>query len=263
MGGIEQPVDGRRARPYRAERGVRAVLRTATWGATAAGMLHAAPAVSTLARVRRRFLPGLTGLGAPEHVALTFDDGPDPRSTPAFLAALAAHRVTATFFLLGRMLARAPELGRELVAAGHEIALHGWGHRCLLARGPRATHDDLVRGYELVTEVTGVPPRWYRPPYGVLTTPAIRTARQLGLAPVLWSAWGLDWTARATPGSVLAAVRRDLAGGGTVLLHDSDCTSAPGSWRATLGALPELIEGIRAAGLTVGPLREHAVRGRA
>jgi peptidoglycan/xylan/chitin deacetylase (PgdA/CDA1 family) len=237
------------------------ILRTAGWGATAAGVLHAAPALSALAPVRRHLLPGLTGLGDPGHVALTFDDGPDPRSTPAFLAALDSHRVTATFFLLGRMLARAPELGRELVAAGHEIALHGWGHRCLLARGPRGTRDDLTRGYDLIADVTGAPPRWYRPPYGVLTTGALTAAGRLGLTPVLWSAWGLDWTSRATPASVLATVRRDLAGGGTVLLHDSDCTSAPGSWRATLGALPALLDGIRAGGLAVGPLGAHGPLG--
>jgi peptidoglycan/xylan/chitin deacetylase (PgdA/CDA1 family) len=159
------------------------------------------------------------------------------------------------------MLVRAPELGRELVAAGHEIALHGWGHRCLLARGPRGTRDDLARGYDVIADITGAPPRWYRPPYGVLTTPAINVAGRLGLTPVLWSAWGLDWTSNATPASVLATVRRDLAGGGTVLLHDSDCTSAPGSWRATLGALPALIEGIRASGLAVGPLGAHGPLG--
>jgi peptidoglycan/xylan/chitin deacetylase (PgdA/CDA1 family) len=239
---------------------VSALLRAAALGATAVGAAHAAPALSALAPLRRRYLPGLAGIGDQGHVALTFDDGPDARSTPAFLAALDEQRVTATFFLLGRMLAQAPGLGRELVAAGHEIALHGWGHRCLVARGPRGTREDLARGYDLIGELTGAPPRWYRPPYGVLTTAAVSTAGRLGLTPVLWTAWGMDWTARATPASVLATVRRDLAGGGTVLLHDSDCTSAPGSWRATLGSLAPLIEGIRAAGLSVGPLRDHGLR---
>jgi hypothetical protein len=56
---------------------------------------------------------------------------------------------------------------------------------------------------------------------------------------------------------VLATVRRDLSGGGTVLLHDSDCTSAPGSWRSALGALPDLLADCADRGLTVGPLAEH------
>ncbi len=74
---------------------------------------------------------------------------------------------------------------------------------------------------------------------------------------MLWTAWGRDWTAAATPASVRASVEADLRGGGTVLLHDSDRTAAPGCWRATLDALPDLVAGWRAAGLTVGPLAEH------
>jgi peptidoglycan/xylan/chitin deacetylase (PgdA/CDA1 family) len=219
--------------------------------------VHAAPALLALEPVRRRVVPALSGLGDQRHVALTFDDGPDPRSTPKFLSTLDDLGVKATFFVLGRMLARAPDLGRDLLAAGHEIALHGWSHRCLLARGPRSTHDDLARGYDTIATVTGTPPRLYRPPYGVLTAGALASARRLGLTPVLWSAWGVDWRSGATSASVLATVRRDLAGGGTILLHDSDCTSAPDSWRATLGALTPLVDGIRAKGLTVGPLRDH------
>jgi peptidoglycan/xylan/chitin deacetylase (PgdA/CDA1 family) len=196
-------------------------------------------------------------LGNPGHIALTFDDGPDPDSTPAFLEVLAAHQVKATFFLLGRMLHAAPDLGRALVEAGHEVAVHGWEHRCLLLRGPRATQGDLTRARDLIAAATGEMPRWYRPPYGVLSSTALHAARGLGLTPVLWTNWGRDWEHRATPGSVLSTLTRDLAGGGTVLLHDSDCTSAPGSWRTTLGALPALLDEVHARGLTVGPLRDH------
>src|SRR5262249_38833509 len=157
----------------------------------------------------------------------------------------------------GRMLEAAPSLGRELAEAGHEIAVHGWEHRCMLLRGPAATYDDLARAMECIVTVTGTVPRWYRPPYGVLSASALRAARRLGLTPVLWTNWGRDWTRSATPASVLATVTRDLDGGGTVLLHDSDCTSAPESWRNTLGALPPLLDEISERGLSVGPLRDH------
>jgi hypothetical protein len=76
---------------------------------------------------------------------------------------------------------------------------------------------------------------------------------------VLWTAWGRDWTATATPGSVTAEVARGLRPGGTVLLHDSDCTSAPGAWRSALGALPRLAELFAAHHLTIGPLGDHGV----
>jgi peptidoglycan/xylan/chitin deacetylase (PgdA/CDA1 family) len=218
---------------------------------------QAAPALTSVQPWRRRLTPALAGRGDPGHVALTFDDGPDPDSTPAFLDLLGTYRVRATFFLLGSMLQRAPWLGRELITAGHEVAVHGWEHRCLLARTPAATYADLTRARDLIAIHTGQPPRWYRPPYGVLTTAGVLAARTLAMRPVLWTAWGRDWERRATPDSVAVTVLRRVDGGGTVLLHDSDCTSAPGSWRTTLAALPEIIEEVRHRGLTIGPLAEH------
>jgi peptidoglycan/xylan/chitin deacetylase (PgdA/CDA1 family) len=218
---------------------------------------HAGPALTAIAPFRRVFAPGLSGPGAVDHVAITFDDGPDAASTPHFLRLLAARGVHATFFLLGRSLVSNPGLGRDLVAAGHELGVHGFDHRCLLARGHRATYGQLARTKDIITDISGTPPRWYRPPYGVLTASALRAARRLDMVPVLWTRWGKDWTAKATPASVLDMVTPGLVGGATILLHDSDCTSAPGSWRATLGAVPSIIDTCRERGLRVGPLREH------
>jgi peptidoglycan-N-acetylglucosamine deacetylase len=222
---------------------------------------HAVPALTSVPSLRRRLLPGLAGIGVPDHVALTFDDGPDPASTDRFLEQLATRRVRATFFVLGSMLAVAPELGRQLVAAGHEVAVHGWRHRNPLARTPPAAYDDLARARDLVAEVTGRVPSFFRPPYGVLTSSGLVAARRLALRPVLWTCWGRDWTASATPASVFETVRRDLAGGGTVLLHDSDCTSAAGAWHSALGALPMLLDECERRGLRVGTLGEHGLPG--
>ncbi|NUS15313.1 MAG: polysaccharide deacetylase family protein [Streptomyces sp.] len=205
-------------------------------------------------------MPGLAGKGRPDHVALTFDDGPDHLSTPHFLRLLDARGIRATFFLLGSMLARNPRLGAEMAAAGHEIALHGWEHRPLLLRGPRATYDDLARARDLVAGTTGRAPTLFRPPYGVMNAAAHHACRRLGLTPVLWTCWGEDWRRRATPASVHRTVTADLRGGGTILLHDSDCTSATGSWRTTLAALPPILETCERRGFAVGPLRDHRPR---
>lgn len=218
---------------------------------------HGLPGVTAIGPVRRRWFPALAGVGAPGHVALTFDDGPDPLSTPRFLAALGEHRVSATFFLLGRMVERAPGLAAEIAAAGHEVGVHGWEHRNALLLTPRAVRDDLARAQDAIARSAGVVPRFYRPPYGVLSSGALLAARRLGLTPVLWTADGHDWTARSTPDSVRAAITPRLTGGATVLLHDSDCTSAPGAWRSALGALPLLLDSCARRGLDVGPLREH------
>jgi peptidoglycan-N-acetylglucosamine deacetylase len=230
-------------------------------GLTAAGLAvaYAGPGLTAVGPLRRRLFPRLAGLGRPDHVALTFDDGPDPASTPAFLDLLAARQRHATFFMLGSMAARAPQLAAEIAAAGHEIAVHGWDHRYTILRSPWDVLDDLARAHDAVSAATGQRPRFFRPPYGVLSSGAILAARRRGLTPVLWSTWGKEWAPGATPDSVFAAVAADLTGGATVLLHDSDCTSPPGAAAAALGALPWLLDECSARGLAVGTLADHGL----
>jgi peptidoglycan-N-acetylglucosamine deacetylase len=239
--------------------------KTGTIGLAAAALAiaHAGPGISAIGPLRRQLLPRLAGLGRAGHVALTFDDGPDPATTPAFLDLLEARHVRATFFLLGSMVARAPELAAEIAASGHEIAVHGWDHRYTIARSPWDVHRDLARARDAVSAATGMPPRFFRPPYGVLSSGAILAARRLGLSPMLWSTWGREWTPGATPGSVFDTVLADLGGGGTILLHDSDCTSPPGAAAAALGALPRLLDECAARGLSVGTLADHGLGQRA
>jgi peptidoglycan/xylan/chitin deacetylase (PgdA/CDA1 family) len=225
---------------------------------TGLAALHAGPAVTWLPVVRGR-LPALAGVGAADHVALTFDDGPDPYGTPWFLDELRRLGCRATFFVLGELLERYPELGARIVADGHEIAVHGWWHRNALLTRPGRVAVEMGRTAKLVAEVTGARPDWYRPPYGVLSAEALVAARRWGLRAVLWSAWGRDWTASASPASVLATMAPRLRGGATLLLHDSGHTSAPGAWRSALGALPEVVGRCRSAGLRVGPLRDHGM----
>ena len=112
------------------------------------------------------------------------------------------------------------------------------GHTDAAGAGQRTVYDDLARTVEVVERRTGTRPRRMRAPYGVFTTPALLAARRLDLEPVLWTCWGRTWTPQATSASVASTVLRGLAGGGTILLHDSDVASAPGSWRATLVRCP-------------------------
>ncbi|HXW80936.1 MAG TPA: hypothetical protein VEJ84_15645, partial [Acidimicrobiales bacterium] len=77
--------------------------------------------------------------------------------------------------------------------------------------------------------------------------------------PVLWTTWGRDWRHKTTPESVIEDVAATWVPGATVLLHDSDCTSSPGSWKATLAALPRLAEDWAARGLRVGTLSDHGL----
>ena len=224
--------------------------------ALAAGAAYA-PAVLSLTPLRRRLAPGLAGLGAAPHVALTYDDGPDPASTPFFLDLLARHGRTATFFVLGRYAAAHPELVVRIAREGHELAVHGWDHGCVGTKRPGRLRREVRDTAELLTGLTGQPVRWYRPPYGVLTTEALVAARAAGLRTVLWTAWGRDWEAGATPARIVATVERRLAPGGTLLLHDTDRTSAPGSWERTLVASGTLLDRWDRDRAVVGPLRDH------
>lgn len=234
-------------------------LPAVTGAALVAGLGYGLPAVTALRRVRGRLTPALAGFGAVDHVALTFDDGPDPRSTPRFVEVLDELDVRATFFVLGDAVSRAPGLVADMAAAGHELAIHGWDRTPMLLRGPLATYDQLARTHDLVAAATGRPPRFVRPPHGLLSAAVLAAARRLDLTPVLWTAGGRDGAAGATPLSVLAAVGPDLRGGATILLHDSDRAGTPGSWRSALGALPELACRCTDAALRLGPLADHGL----
>ncbi|WP_217169513.1 polysaccharide deacetylase family protein [Streptomyces sp. AC512_CC834] len=227
----------------------------------AVALAHIGPAATWLPGLRRRRFPGLAGQGSPGHVALTFDDGPDPASTPHFLDVLDELGVRATFFVLGENAVRHPSVAREPARRGHELAVHGWAHDRPWWPSPARDARELLRAVDVVGDAAGRVPRWYRPPYGILTSGRWAAAHRAGLRPVLWTAWGKDWRQDATPRSVRATVAADLRGGGTILLHDTDHACAPESWRATLGALPDIVRDCREAGLSVGPLGEHGVGG--
>lgn len=235
-------------------------MRPASAAGFSVGLLAAAqwlPAVTSVAPLRRAALPMLSGYGRADHVALTYDDGPHPVSTPLFLDLLEQHGRAATFFLLGAHVEENADLVRRMVDQGHELAVHGWDHRCLAARRPGGLSADLRRTVRVIEDVAGCTPRWYRPPYGVMTLEGLWAARHAHLTTVLWSSWGRDWTKAATPTSIHHLVMRQLTPGGTVLLHDTDRTSSAGSWRATLAASASLLGAWESAGSRTGRLCDH------
>ena len=228
-------------------------------GVAGAVAVHSVPTLTNIGGLRRRICPLLAGRGSPGHVALTFDDGPDPASTPAFLHALDRLGWRATFFMLGSMVERAPALAAEVAAAGHEVAVHGYRHQSELFQTPKAVSNDLTRAIDAMSSATERAPLWFRPPYGSLSAAGVLAARRERLRPVLWTTWGRDWRAEASPETVVADVARHLGPGATVLLHDSDCASAPDAWRSALGALDRLDELFSERGLVVGTLAEHGL----
>lgn len=219
-----------------------------TWSLPAPAV-HVPPLAAVLGLGGRRL--GLPG------VALTFDDGPHPEATPRVLEILAAHGARATFFLVGEQVRCTGALAGEIAAAGHTVAVHGERHRSALRLSARQVVEDRRRGAATIAAATGQDPATlYRPPLGILTLPALRALRRDGADVVLWSRWGADWTARASAASVAARVLAPgpLHAGDVVLLHDSDRYGAPGCWRATVGALPAVLDAVAAAGLAAAAL---------
>jgi peptidoglycan/xylan/chitin deacetylase (PgdA/CDA1 family) len=223
-------------------------------------LIHAAPGLPGIYPAGMHVVPALHGRGRSGHVAITFDDGPDPASTPAFLHQLDQLGWHATFFMLGSMARQHPTLVAEVAAAGHEIGVHGDEHRNMLRRSPWSARADVVRCRDLLADLSGQEPLFFRPPFGTLAFGAFWGAKSAGLTTVLWTNWGRDWRGDASPDAVAAEVLARDIDGGTVLLHDSDCQSDPGSWRNALGALPILAEALAARDLAVGPLRDHGLR---
>jgi peptidoglycan/xylan/chitin deacetylase (PgdA/CDA1 family) len=144
----------------------------------------------------------------PGELALTFDDGPNPAWTPRLLEVLASHDVRATFFMVGSHAQPEPELVRRVAAAGHRIGIHSWSHPNLALIPAGRVREELVRSKQTLEEITGAPILHFRPPFGARRPLVLRTARDLGLVPVLWNAMTSDWKEPSTGKIVQRLTRR-------------------------------------------------------
>jgi peptidoglycan/xylan/chitin deacetylase (PgdA/CDA1 family) len=130
----------------------------------------------------------------PGQLALTFDDGPNPASTPRLLDILAAHNVHATFFMVGKFAKEDPALTRRVADAGHLIGNHTWSHPDLSRARSADVLDELTRTSDILANITGKPVRYFRPPFGARRPYVLKLARQLGLISVTWNAMTMDWS---------------------------------------------------------------------
>jgi peptidoglycan/xylan/chitin deacetylase (PgdA/CDA1 family) len=178
-------------------------------------------------------------------IALTFDDGPDPHWTPRVLDTLAAADVRATFFLVGERAARAPALVRALAEAGHEIGNHSWSHRSPWLAGPRRTDAEIGRAHVLLADLSGRPPRHFRPPWGMVNAAMFSALRRWDERCVFWSIQAEGLRPQSSLGQATRVLERAHAGA-IVDLHDAEgLAGAPARLHA---ALPGMIDGLRGAG---------------
>ena len=183
------------------------------------------------ARFLRRLLPD-----AGNAVALTFDDGPHPETTPRLLDLLADANAKATFFLVGERAAAYPDLVRRIHKEGHCLGIHGWHHRTMVLQSAREIAADLAKARRCLEDTIGepLPALLVRPPYGFKTWTLTQTIGRLGGTLVGWSLDPRDYDApQAT--AIAERVRTRLGPGEIILLHER-----PGTTN-TLDALPEIL----------------------
>jgi len=187
--------------------------------------------------------------GSGQEIALTFDDGPDPESTPRVLDVLAAHDAVATFFCVGQRARRHPELVQRIVAEGHTVGSHSETHR-VEDLGAQAVVADYQAGRRSLEDVLGRPVPLFRPPHGWLDGSSAWALRRLGFRTRLWTVDPHDYE----PGTEAMDLRQGLNGcsaGDVVLLHDvlEEAPDGAPSRDVLVEALPDAIAGIRARGL--------------
>lgn len=162
----------------------------------------------------------------PEFV-LTYDDGPEPGGTEAILDALSTRKAHATFFVLMTRVRTHRSLLADVVAEGHEVALHGMDHRAISRMAHREVLERTRRGRSELESAIGRPVRWMRPPYGLQSLTSFRAVRAAGVEPVLWGPTAWD-SRRATDEQRLDRVMRGAGRGVVVLSHDGYAEESDG-----------------------------------
>ena len=174
-------------------------------------------------------------------VALTFDDGPHPKTTRKVLQILARKGHRATFFVVGRKALQHPDVIREIHEAGHALGLHGYLHdRLYSLKPPRYVAEDIAKTQNAVAEACGIRPTWFRAPVGYVSSRTAVGAKRAGVRLVAWSARGVDGVGPADPDRVLNRIEKKLADGAIVLLHDA--AERDDFVPATVEILPRLLE---------------------
>ncbi len=170
-------------------------------------------------------------------LALTFDDGPNPLTTPQVLSDLEQAHVSATFFVIGSRIAGNEAVLQRMYADGDEIGNHSWSHPDLT----KLPVDQIQQQIQLTQQAVvaaGVPaPTLFRPPYGAVNQ---TVEDNVPFATLLWNEDPQDWAAN-TPQQVIQSVEASARPGGIVDMHDI--------YHVTADALPQILVDLQARGL--------------
>ncbi|CAG7653640.1 polysaccharide deacetylase family protein [Paenibacillus allorhizosphaerae] len=168
-------------------------------------------------------------------IALTFDDGPDPKHTPFLLDLLKAAGAKATFFAVGRQLESYPSLARRIVEEGHDLGNHTYSHPDLSKLDAGPMHEELLKTELIIQNITETKPRLFRPPYLSCNRQVVKAAQKFGYLTIMAS---IDTHDYKRPGvkPIVGTVMSKLNKGAIVLMHDSG-----GDRRQTIEAMEKLL----------------------
>lgn len=186
---------------------------------------------------------------AEREIALTFDDGPHPVYTPRLLDLLKAHGAHATFFVVGANAEKHPDIVLRMHEEGHDIGIHNYVHRSNWVMGPISVKRHVVRTGDIVESITGMRPKYYRPPWGIVNVFDFvgRGKPQI----VLWTALFGDWKLKVGAERLYGLIKSKLQPGAVLLLHDRGDTfgADPDAPANTIAAVGRILEDGRREGL--------------
>jgi len=165
---------------------------------------------------------------APNEVVITFDDGPEPASTPQVLEALERQCVRATFFMTGEALARSPALGAQVRAKGHSTGLHGFHHSHFASLSEAEQLADLRIAQETYERVFGARTAAWRFPFLEETAPLLAALKAQDVTVMSVDIGIDDWLPEQTPAMLTERLleRLKASHGGIILLHDAQKQTA-------------------------------------
>lgn len=182
-------------------------------------------------------------------INLTFDDGPNPATTPELLVVLSEENVKGTFFFIGENIRRYPELVQAVHQAGHTIANHSLDHMFLPALSTRGIEKQIDVTNKLITEITATSASLFRPPFGLMDKRAAAILKERRMSAVYWGAMADDYRAIGEA-TVVKRIMHALPGNELVVLHEGHSTA-----QQTINATREIIKRSKELGHTFEPIQ--------
>ncbi len=172
-------------------------------------------------------------------IALTFDDGPNPKTTFLLLETLEGKEVVATFFLIGENAEVYPELVKEIKRRGHEIGNHSYSHPNMSRSEPLKVIKEIRKTQRILEEITGDVPTLFRPPYGTMMLEDLVVLPRFGLKLILWTVDSKDWS--GINGKQIEEIILGMTYSGSIIVCHEQC-------RSTIESLPRVIDVLRERG---------------